>query len=122
MEYREFYIKYLDHQPVPIDISYGRGAQGTLPLVTVAHLIGAVKQALPSKLGAIDLDELILNLPDGFERSALSEDCFASDDGYLDPGCLLSALGSLGSKSKHPLIIKSKIDAAQCMFHLTDRR
>jgi hypothetical protein len=45
-ENREFYVKYLDNQAVAIDTSYGRGPQGSLALLTVAHLIGAVKQAL----------------------------------------------------------------------------
>jgi hypothetical protein len=57
-------------------------------------------------------------LPDGEDRSALSEDFFASDDGYLDPGCLLSALGSLGSKSKKPLIMKSMDNSDQGRCHI----
>ena len=125
MEYREFYIKYLDHQPVPIDISYGRGAQGTLPLVTVAHLIGAF-QALPnSPLANAFVGDIALHLPYGFERSALSKECFASDDANditLRSGLALTQLNELGSDDFHPLIIKSMIDAAQGMFHLTDRR
>ena len=89
---REFYVKYLDNRAVPIDTSYGRGPEGMLALVTVAHLIGAVKQALPSKLGSIDADELTLHLPNGVDRTALAEDCFATvdeSDTTLDPGCLL---------------------------------
>jgi hypothetical protein len=41
-ENREFYIKYLDNHAVAIDTSYGRGPDGRLALLTVAHLIGAV--------------------------------------------------------------------------------
>ena len=35
----EFYIKYQNNSPVPIDTSFGRGPQQSLPLLTVAHLI-----------------------------------------------------------------------------------
>ena len=110
---REFYVKYLDNRAVPIDTSYGRGPEGMLALVTVAHLIGAVKQALPSKLGSIDADELTLHLPEGAAKDSLEQDCFAivdESDTTLDPGCPLSNLGSIGAKSKEPLIIKSKND------------
>ena len=51
-------------------------------------------------------------MSDGVARSVsgLEEDCFANDDATdttLDPGCPLSSLGSLGSKSKQPLIVKA---------------
>ncbi len=45
-EKQEFYIKYLDNHAVAIDTSYGRGPDGRLALLTVAHMIGTVKQAL----------------------------------------------------------------------------
>jgi hypothetical protein len=45
-EKQEFYVKYLDNHAVAIDTSYGRGPDGRLALLTVAHLIGTVKQAL----------------------------------------------------------------------------
>ena len=105
------YIQYQNNSPVPIYPQNLPIPQGEEP--AVADLVAAVKQALPSKLGAIDLDELTLHLPSGFDRSAsgLGEDCFAaSDSTALDSGCLLSALGSFGSKSKEPLVIKSKND------------
>ena len=47
MENREFYVKYLDNHAVAIDTSYGRGPDGRLALLTVAHLIGAF-QASPT--------------------------------------------------------------------------
>jgi len=43
MENTEIYIKYLSNGPVPIESAYGRVSQRTLPLVTVAHLVAAVK-------------------------------------------------------------------------------
>jgi hypothetical protein len=39
----ELYVKYLDNQPVPIDTAFGRGPQGTLPLLTVAHLVAGIE-------------------------------------------------------------------------------
>lgn len=109
---REFYVKYLQNQSVKIETHFNGENQRTRPLKDIADLVASIKQALPSKLGAIDLDELTLHLPVGVTRSALEEDCFATvdeNDTTLDTGCPLSALSSLGSKSKHPLIIKSGI-------------
>ena len=63
-----------------------------------------------------ELAQYTLHLPEGIDRSTLSEDCFAyidSNDTTLDSGCPLSALCSLGSNSKEPLIIKSKNDGVQ---------
>ena len=113
MDNKEFYVKYLQNQPVPIETAFtSLGEMRKRPLSTVAHLVAAVKQALPSKLGAIDLDELTLHLPEGIDRSTLSEDCFAyidSNDTSLDPGCPLSVLCSLGSNSKEPLVLRSAV-------------
>ena len=111
MENTELYIKYRTNAPVPIDTAFGRGPN-SLPLLTVAHLIAAF-QALPgSPLATTFVGDLSLHLPDSISRSAcgLGEDCFASvdeTDTILDFGCPLSSLGSLGSKSKQPLIISS---------------
>ena len=44
MENTELYIKYLTNVAVPVDTSYGRGPHGTLPLLTVAHLVAAYRQ------------------------------------------------------------------------------
>jgi len=104
------YIKYENNSPVPIDISYGRGPGGNLPLEVVGDLIAAYKTAVAPLLDEFSLAQLTLHLPDGAARAVLDEDCFANideTDTSLDPGCLISALGSLGSKSKKPLIIKS---------------
>ncbi|KAJ3004444.1 UNVERIFIED_CONTAM: hypothetical protein HDU68_005104 [Siphonaria sp. JEL0065] len=56
---------------------------------------------------------LSLHPPLGVTRSdsELDDDCFLTvdeSDTTLDPGCLLSSLGSLGVNSKKPLIIKAK--------------
>ena len=65
MENRVFYIKYLNYQPVSIETHFIGDTERRRPLHTVGQLIGAYKQALPSKLGSTDLDELTLHLPDG---------------------------------------------------------
>jgi hypothetical protein len=72
-------------------------------------VIAAFQTRPGSLLANIDSGLFTLHLLIGVERSALSEDCFASsneNDTTLDTGCPLSALGFLGSKSKQPLIIK----------------
>jgi len=64
MENKQFYVKYLQNQPVQINThtNYDKSAYRLLPLENVGDLLAAVKQALPSKLGAIDLDELTLKI------------------------------------------------------------
>ena len=109
-ENRAFWVRYQNNQPVKIKLH-----SPVQVLEDVSDLIGAVKQALPSKLGSIDADELTLHLPNGVDRTALAEDCFATvdeTDSTLDPGCLLSDLFVFGSKSKRPLVIKSRNDNA----------
>ena len=119
MESKEFYIKYLGNQPVGIKTHILITTTGiwVQSLNTVGDLIVAFQALANSPLANAFVGDINLHLPDGFDRSALSEDCFASDDGSLDPGCLLSALGSLGSKSKQPLIIKSKNNSDQGTFY-----
>jgi hypothetical protein len=107
----ELYIKYKGNSAVSVDTSHGRGPQKTLSLSTVSHLIEAFQARRGSLLANTDSGLITLHLPDGVDRTALSEECFEySDSEILDPGCLLSSLGSLGSNSKQPLIIKSKND------------
>lgn len=111
MQNQAYFIKYLDNQAIPIYTAYGRGPQGTLPLLNVADLIAAYKTAVAPRFDSFPIDELTLHLPDGIDRSAIDEECFDcvdEADTSLDPGCLVTSLGSLGSKSKQPLIIKSK--------------
>ena len=111
MENKDIYIKYQENQPVLVETLYNNhGGKRDRPLTTVAHLVAAF-QALPnSPLASAFVGDLTLHLPEGVDRSALQEDCFAATDSTgtaLDSGCLLSALGSLGSKSKVPLVVKS---------------
>jgi hypothetical protein len=113
MENKQFYIKYLTNQPVGwrthiLITATGLWAQ---TVFTVGDLVAAFfANTSPNKLG-----QYSFHLPDGVSRSAsgLGEDCFANvdeTDTTLDAGCPLSSLGFLGSKSKQPLIIKSRND------------
>jgi hypothetical protein len=74
-------------------------------------LIGAFQARPGSLLANTDAGLITLHLPEGVDKDSLEEDCFANvdeSDTTLDPGCPLSNLGSIGAKSKEPLIIKSK--------------
>ncbi|EGF79670.1 hypothetical protein BATDEDRAFT_25363 [Batrachochytrium dendrobatidis JAM81] len=57
----KFYLQYKNNSPVLIDTDNGRGTQGTLPLITVSHLISAYKTAATLLLDAIPVDELTLH-------------------------------------------------------------
>ena len=57
----KFYLQYKNNSPVLIDTAHGRGPQGTLPLITVSHLISAYKTATTPLLDAISVDELTLH-------------------------------------------------------------
>jgi hypothetical protein len=111
----EFYIKYNDNQPVPIDTAYGRGPQGPLPLLTVGHLVAACVSE-PSVKGQLGISQqdygpFTLHLPDGVARSKLTPDCYATDDSTgttLRTGLSLTRLNGLVLDDLHPLIIKSK--------------
>ena len=114
-ENAEFYIRYRDNQPVPIDISYGSGLDKKKPLVTVAHLIEAYKKAVLPLLDGSSLAQLSLHLPDDLDISTHDKDFVASNvkgDTLLGPGTLLSllALHTLGTNANEPLVIKSKND------------
>jgi hypothetical protein len=70
MENREFYDKYQNNQLVPIDTSYGRGTQGTLPLLTVAHLVAAYKTAVAPRFDHSSLAQLTLHsISNGLEAT-----------------------------------------------------
>ena len=46
MENKEYYIKYLDNQPVSIETAYNsNGENRNRPLTTAAHLVAAYKAA-----------------------------------------------------------------------------
>ena len=89
-----FYIQYLDNRPVPVDTAYGRGPEGTLPLITVAHLIAAYR---PNSLLANTPLEL-LTLHSAVNREALRPDLLIQDF-------------TTGKTYDNPLIIKSKNDS-----------
>jgi hypothetical protein len=104
-----FYIKYQNNSSVPV---YTEPlTQGEDPIV--GDLVAAYKTIVAPLLDHSSVAQLTLHFPDGVARSdsGLEEDCFAPTDSTgttLDSGCPLSSLGSLGSNSKQPLIIKSK--------------
>ena len=116
MENKEFYIKYLDNEPVAVDTAYdANGSKRDRALATVGHLGAAYRTAVTPLLDHSSVAQLTLHLPDSIARSAsgLDEEYFANfdeNDTSLAPDCPLSALNSLGSTSKRPLIIKSKND------------
>ena len=56
MENKEYYVKYLANRPVKVETHYIGEKDRRRPLTDVGDLIAAFQQALPSKLGAIDLD------------------------------------------------------------------
>ena len=119
MENKAFYIKYLTNQPVKVETHIDtQRALRDFPLTDVGDLISAYRPN--SLLANTPLELLTLHLPEDAARSALSEEFFASADKTnttLDPGCPLSTLGSLGTKSKEPLIIKSRNGAGQGIVH-----
>jgi predicted Ser/Thr protein kinase len=106
MEKTELYVKYLNNVAVPVDTSYGRGPQGTLPLVTVAHLVAAYKTAVAPLLDTSSLGQLTLH---SFNNGV--ETIYNS----WDP---LTVLGENGRLGTNPLIIKSKNDARQGIVHV----
>ena len=111
MQTYQFFIKHKENQPVKISTHFdSERKKREVPLEDVADLLASVKQALSSKLGAIDLDELTLHLPEGFSRSALDKDCFAGTDSTgttLRTGLSLERLHGLGIDDLQPLVIKS---------------
>ncbi|KAL5034545.1 hypothetical protein RTP6_7729 [Batrachochytrium dendrobatidis] len=94
MKNKQFYIKYLDNQSVEIETHFDGELERKRPLNNVSKLIAAVKQALPSKLGAIDLDELTIH--------------FVVDGPAISGNTLLTSIQEPVSSYDHPLIIKAK--------------
>ena len=109
MDNKDIYVKYQQNRPVLVETVYNNhGEKRARPLTTVAHLVAAYFPNTPPN----ELAQYTLHLPSGVARSALDEDCFAatdSTDNALDSGCTLTALGSYGSRSKKPLVIKSSV-------------
>ncbi|KAL5034590.1 hypothetical protein RTP6_002414 [Batrachochytrium dendrobatidis] len=90
------YIQYLENTPVSLFTQKLPVPEGEEP--NISDLVAAVKQALPSKLGDIDPDELTLHfVVDGVEMTYNS----------WEPITVLKTNGTVGSS---PLIIKSKSD------------
>ncbi|KAJ3223418.1 hypothetical protein HDU78_011321 [Chytriomyces hyalinus] len=93
-----FWVQYQTNQPVKIKTHYMGEQDRRRPLSVVVDMIRAVKHVLPSKLGAIVLDELTLHpVVDGVEGPALQADL------------PLSSL-SAGLTAETALVIKSKSD------------
>ncbi|KAJ3268526.1 hypothetical protein HDV01_002673 [Terramyces sp. JEL0728] len=106
---RVYWVKYLDYQAVGINTHFFHEstAKWVERWLNVGDLIAAYR--VDSVIAETSPELLSLHLPVGAERSALPEDCFANEaDSALDNGCLLSDLGTIGTKSKKPLIIKSR--------------
>ena len=91
MQNQEFYIKYLDNRPVGLKthILNTNSFIWIQTLFTIGDLIGAFQGLANSPLASVFVRDLTLHLPDGFDRSALQEECFFSideTDTSLDPG------------------------------------
>ena len=112
-ENQKFYVKYLDNQAVGLKthVLITATGQWVQNIFTVGDLIGAFQARPGSLLANTDAGLITLHLPEGVDKDFLEDDCFATvdeTDTTLDPSCLLSDLVDLGSKSKRPLIIKSR--------------
>jgi len=108
MDNKEFYVKYLQNLPVKIETQFIGQKKRRRPLKDIGDLVAAYFPNIPPN----ELAQYTLHLPEGIDRSTLSEDCFAyidSNDTSLDPGCPLSVLCSLGSNSKEPLVLRSAV-------------
>ena len=97
----EFYVKYLENQPVPIDTAFGRGPQGILPLITVAHLVAAA---------VTEPTRGLLGLPKEYGSLTLH----SSENGELGPALrpgLPLVEVTVGRTDDNPLVICSANDA-----------
>ena len=94
MENNKFYVKYQNNQPIKVETHYIGEQDRRRPLTEVGDLVAAFKEALPSKLGTIDIDELTLHyISNGVETNYNS----------WDP---LTVLGQNGKLGTNPLIIR----------------
>jgi hypothetical protein len=102
MQNSEIYVKYLDRQPVPIDTSFGRGPQQSLPLLTVAHLIAAFFPTFPPHT----LGHYALYLPESASLSLYKRIIHLSGGVKpLSPDVPLSTITS-GKTADNALVIK----------------
>ena len=119
MENREFFIRYLDNQPVLIETHIDGNQERIRPLSSVAHLVAAFQGLANSPLASTFAGDITLHLPVGVDRKTLEKDWFSSTDPTgttLRPGLALSCLNDLTLDDLNPLIIKSKNDAGQGIF------
>ncbi|KAL5040693.1 hypothetical protein RTP6_007677 [Batrachochytrium dendrobatidis] len=95
MENMKFYIQYLDYQPVGLrtHILNTNTFVWLQTLFTVGDLVAAVKQALPSKLGAIPVDELTIH--------------YVVDGPAIAGDVLLTSIQEPVGSYNQPLVIKS---------------
>ena len=93
-------------------INNERTASRAFPIETVAHMIAAYFPGTPPNEIAL----FTLHLPEGVDRAALHQDCFAATDSTgttLRSGLALSQLNGIGSDDVNPLIIQLRNDAGQ---------
>ena len=105
------YIKYEKLNAIGIDVSNGK------EISTIQDLVNSYKQLCPKYLGSFELQELALHLPtkapDGSPYSIHKtwfSDGSKSPNSNLTPsvtfGLSISALGSIGTDSRAPLVIR----------------
>lgn len=105
------YIQYKNNAAVHIYTQTLPIPQGEQP--TIGDLVAAYKTAVTPLLANTDSGLIIIHLPEGVPRSALTEDCFALRDSYgttLRNGLNLTRLNGLGFDELQPLIIRSTND------------
>jgi hypothetical protein len=105
MENKEFYIKYLQNQPVKIETHFIGENQRRRPLKDIGDLVAAYFPNIPPN----ELAQYTLHLPENADRSTLSENCFASNDSNdttLRTGLALSRLAGVGLDDFYPFILK----------------
>ncbi|KAK5664533.1 hypothetical protein QVD99_008708, partial [Batrachochytrium dendrobatidis] len=91
------YVKYLENTPVSLFTQKLPVPEGEEP--NISDLVAAVKQALPSKLGAIDPDELTIH--------------YAVDGPAIAGNTLLASIQEPVGSYNQPLVIKAKSGTGQ---------
>jgi hypothetical protein len=131
MANKVFYIQYLANSVVKVETHFKGEDERQRPLADISFfkvqfvplatlvsnktstfhicIIAAYKSKVVPLLDNCSLAHLFLKLPVGNDRSGVSKDCFWSedeDDTTLHPRCPLSALLTLGSLFKQPLVLE----------------
>jgi hypothetical protein len=119
---QEFYVKYLDNI-APIETTFfNSNLKREVPLADVGDLIKACRdEQTTAQLGLPKIPgPLTLHLPGGVDRQSVNEtDAAKLEDDHFEEGdsftgdCPLTALGTLGSRSKKPLVLRCKIQVEQ---------